>query len=191
MHRNHCSIATLAVVLAATAFFGACGSDSSKSDDTSSGDTSADAGSNSDNTDSDNPDDSGGGDGSGVSEYPDFEQQFWNTGTVHLKLSGDRDDEYDIAGTASSTQGYTGLAFTDEAHTNTIAIGLDKAAGATVSISLGDLITGGTFGGECSLEFTSVDAAALEGTFSCSDMAAVEGTDTFDLNAEATFSLAP
>ncbi len=142
--------------------------------------------------------DNGAGDDSGNSspgdmsvDIPDLADGGLGGGSVHLKISGDFDKEYDYGdGTGIVISGFANFVFSDDTSTVNFVLAGDDQPGA-VSISTGDIVTGGGFGSECSVSVDESESK-VTGEFSCKNVAGLKpgSTKAYDkLQIEGTFTI--
>lgn len=158
------------------------------SGDDSDGDDSGDDDSDDDGSDGDDDGDSGS---SGDVDLDDIPDGGYTGGTLHVVISGDVDQEFDLDGGGFSTGGFAnfGFAGADAIGVN-LAFGTDDEPGA-ITIVTEEVVTGGVWGEDCdvSLEDTG---NGVRGEFSCDDLDGFdpEDNDIFDnLDVRGEFSL--
>lgn len=178
----------LGTALTAALSLGACGG-SDGSNDADSADTGGAT-----------PTSPGGGDGEGDGgdlpgsgvDFPDLGQHDFNTGRIHLEMSGDQSVSIEIDGIGSTTDGFLNAVFRDDNRAALAIFGL-SSDGATVSFTMDGISSGGNFGTECSMDLTKADESGVQADFTCHDMPGygTDSTTLLSIDAEGSFTLAP
>ncbi len=161
------------LLLSFGALVSACGGDDDDNgspfgSDGSSGDDDSSAG------DDDSGDDNGSSGGDDVSaDIPDLADGGLMGGSVHVKISGDLDKEYDYGdGTGIVIDGFAQFVFSDGTSTVNFVFAGDDQPGA-LAISTGDIVTGGEFGTDCSVSVDDSEST-IKGDFSCENVSGLK-----------------
>lgn len=127
------------------------------------------------------PSDEGGsgGSGGGTSGIPEVDDGAWNSGTINVEISGDKSESIDASlteGGGYTIEGYTILAFSNDAKTTSIQLTLSNTDGESgIAITTPQVVTGGAWGDTCEIEAT-VDGSKLRGEFRCDDVDSISPT---------------
>ena len=124
-------------------------------------------------------------------EIPDIPDGNWNSGRVHVEVTGDSSAAFESDGTGQTTGGFTAAEYNANPP-NRVNIGLSDGQSA-IGIETDEVATTGTFGQDCDIEFTSVDASGVSAEFTCEGLPAVSSssTDTYTIDVTGNFTLAP
>jgi hypothetical protein len=119
----------------------------------------------------------GGGSGSGDYKLP-IESATYTKGRIHIEFGGDASGAAEVDGAGFVINGFANFTFADEARNISIAMAFGGDQGSGAAITYDGLTSGGTFGKECTADFTKTEATALEATFTCTHMPAVSSSST-------------
>jgi hypothetical protein len=124
-------------------------------------------------------------------DIPDIPDGNWNSGRIHVEVTGDSSASFESDGTGQTTGGFTAAEYNANPP-NRVNIGLSDGQSA-IGIETGEVATTGTFGQDCDIEFTSVDASGVSAEFTCEGLPAVSSssTDTYTIDVTGNFTLAP
>jgi len=124
-------------------------------------------------------------------DIPDIPDGNWNSGRVHVEVSGDSSAAFESDGTGQTTGGFTAAEY-NENPSGRVNIGLSDGQSA-IGIETDEVATTGTFGQDCDIEFTSVDASGVSAEFTCEGLPAVSSssTETYTIDVTGNFTLAP
>jgi hypothetical protein len=114
----------------------------------------------------------------------------YTTGTARFELSGDTDMTVDYqTGGGFTANGAASLSFTDNDNgVLGIVIDTNGKAGA-ITFGTGQVGTAGALDGPCSMDITTNEPTELAGSFSCEDVAGIDGARTTTVSFEGTFSV--
>ena len=166
-------------------FTSACGGSSKpaakSSDNTPTGQNS----SSSQSTDSSS---NGGGGGGGTIAGGGVVIGNYSQGSAHVEISGGRSEstDFNAAGGATTPDG-TFVSFTSGDGQNSMTITVSPKQDETgVAVSINGLTTGGAFNDKCRIDVTKNDASELTGTFTCTGVDGVSGSQVFQGNLNVT-----
>jgi hypothetical protein len=144
----------------------------------------------------DDDDDDSGAESSGSSrdakdlDFPEFKAGNYTGGKVHLQVSGDEDQTFDVDGNGIGTDGFANLAYLTGNASIVLTFINDKSDGpGAVSITTDKFATAGEWGKDCDVSVKQ-SSGGIEGDFECKG---IDGLKTgtvkgLKLNLKGTFT---
>jgi hypothetical protein len=131
-----------------------------------------------------------GGGGGGENDIPVIKDGAFQSGRVHIEISGDRDATFDLDGNGIAAGGYALFSYGNSDASIQVALqaGADEEPGG-LSITTADLATAGAWGEDCAVSVEE-SGSEVKGQFSCDDLDAIAtgSTASLHLRVRGTFS---
>jgi hypothetical protein len=150
------------------------GDDDSGSDDGDSGDDDdsddGDSGNDDGSSDDEGSDDDSNDQGDLTVDIPEIKDGAFEGGSLHIEISGEKDDEFDFElGTGFALGGFANVVYSTEDASRSVTFAFAKEGDpGAIAVIAGPIITGGTWGRECSVTVHD-DDDELRAEFECDD----------------------